>query len=443
VDGRSGLKKWLTKQPKSVKNWITSVDYKAAVGALCLVPGKQGTLGRVLLGVASELGTWDLAKLPSSLPHGRYYLDDEVAPATADNLALGWALGTYAYTRYKSRARAYSELVLPANANEGLIAALAGGICLGRDLINTPAADMGPAELADATRSLAKEFSGKFRQIVGDKLLAHEYPAIHAVGRASSRPPRLLDMTWGDAKHPKVTLVGKGVCFDTGGLDLKPADSMKLMKKDMGGAATVLAVARAVMQLGVPIRLRVLIPAVENSVSGDAMRPLDVLDTRKGITVEVGHTDAEGRLVLSDALAEASTENPELLLDIATLTGAARVALGTSLPALFSSSDKLADDLLAAGEDQQDPLWRLPLFEGYRRSLDSKVAQLSNISPGPYGGAITAALFLREFVGKGIPWAHIDTMAYNLGPLPGRPQGGEVFAVRAVVEFLRRRYPTA
>jgi leucyl aminopeptidase len=378
--------------------------------------------------------------LPASLPRGRYELETPLDKEQANRVALGWGLGTYDFDRYRKKARTFSELVWPAAADVRSVSAQLQAIALGRDLINTPAEDLGPEQLAEAARKTAEQFGAEFRQIVGDELLTQNYPAIHAVGRASSRPPRLVDFRWGSPEHPKVTLVGKGVCFDSGGLDIKPADAMKLMKKDMGGAATVLSIAHCVMALGLPIRLRVLIAAVENSISGNAFRPLDVLSTRKGITVEVGNTDAEGRLILADALAEADSEQPELLIDVATLTGAARVALGTSLPALFSNSDALALQLMALGDACEDPVWRLPLFAPYRRSLDSKVAQLSNISPGAYGGAITAALFLQEFVSKNVPWMHIDTMAYNLESAPGRPLGGEVFGARAVLALLQRRY---
>ena len=268
--------------------------------------------------------------------------------------------------------------------------------------------------------------------IVGDALLAENYPTIHAVGRASSRAPRLVDIVWGDESAPKVTLVGKGVCFDTGGLDLKPASGMKMMKKDMGGAAITLGLAQAIMAANLPVRLRLLLPLVENSVSGNAMRPLDIVRTRKGLTVEIGNTDAEGRLILCDALAEACTEKPALLIDVATLTGAARVALGPELPALFCNDDEVAARLLAAGTAEDDPLWRMPLWRGYRRMLDSKAADLNNVSEGPHAGAITAALYLQEFVEPGISWAHIDVMAWNQRTRPGRPEGGEAQTLRAL-----------
>ncbi len=317
----------------------------------------------------------------------------------------------------------------------------AEAIGLVRDLVNTPAADMGPAQLAEAARDLAKRHRGKCTVLVGDTLLKRNYPAVHAVGRAAAEEPRLIDLRWG-SKGPKVTLVGKGVCFDSGGLDLKPAAGMKLMKKDMGCAAHVLGLASLIMAEKLPLQLRVLVPAVENAVSGNAFRPLDVLQTRKGLTVEVGNTDAEGRLVLCDALAEADSEKPDLLIDFATLTGAARVALGPDLPAMFCNDDKLAGLILRHGAVEGDPVWRLPLHKGYRPGLESKVADLNNISNSPYGGAITAALFLENFVSPGTRWAHFDIMAWNVATRPGRPEGGEAMGLRAVyaaiVEVTRR-----
>jgi leucyl aminopeptidase len=311
---------------------------------------------------------------------------------------------------------------------------------MARDLITTPSADMGPAELAAAAQDLAKAHKARVKVIVGDDLLKQNYPMIHAVGRASARAPRLIDLVWGSERDPKVTLVGKGVCFDTGGLDLKPSTGMLMMKKDMGGAATVLAVAAMVMAASLPVRLRVLIPAVENSVSGNAFRPMDVVPTRKGITVEIGNTDAEGRLILCDALFEGGSEKPAMMIDCATLTGAARVALGPDLPALFCNDDDLADALIAAGEQITDPMWRMPLFSNYRRLLDSKVADINNVSSGAFGGAITAALYLKEFVPDGVPWAHFDMMAWNNTSRPGRPEGGEAQAARAIFNAIEQRF---
>ena len=309
-----------------------------------------------------------------------------------------------------------------------------------RDLVNTPAADMMPQHIGDTAQALAESFGGHLSQIIGDELLAHNYPTIHAVGRASVHQPRLIDLTWGDNNHPKITLVGKGVCFDSGGLDLKPAAGMRNMKKDMGGAAHVLGLARLIMSHNLPINLRVLIPAVENAVSSNAMRPGDVITTRKGLTVEIDNTDAEGRLVLCDALAEADNENPELLIDFATLTGAMRVALGTELAGFFSTNDKVAEGIIEAGSKINDPAWRMPLYQPYADLFSSTIADMSNCSAGPFGGAITAALYLEKFVGKDTNWVHFDVMAFNVRALSGRPLGGEAFGIRAVFDYLQAKY---
>lgn len=439
----AGLRKWTKDQSKTTQNWMKATHFKAKAGSYLVIPDRDGHTAKVLVVLSEESTPWDWAELPSTLPKARYRIVTELNDTEASNAALGWALGTYRFDRYKEKSTKFSDLVWPENADQTRVSALASAIALGRDLITTPAGDMGPEELAETGVAMAKEFGGKAKVIKGKKLLDDGYPAIHAVGRASSREPRLLDFTWGKADAPKVTLVGKGVCFDTGGLDLKPPSGMKLMKKDMGGAATVLALAKAIMMMALPVRLRVLIPCVENSVSGDAFRPLDVLQTRKGLTVEVGNTDAEGRLVLCDALAEACAESPDLVIDIATLTGAARVALGTELPALFTNDDAVAAAILEAGMTTGDPLWRMPLHDAYRKQLDSAVADLNNISSEPYGGAITAALFLREFVTPETPWVHIDTMAYNLRSRPGRPSGGETFALRALLQMLESRFAAA
>jgi leucyl aminopeptidase len=317
---------------------------------------------------------------------------------------------------------------------------MAEAVFLVRDLINTPANDMGPAELAAAAQALGRRHGAEVSVIAGEDLLAANYPSIYAVGAASSRPPCLIDLVWGAPGAPRLTLVGKGVCFDSGGLDIKPAEFMKTMKKDMGGAAHVLGLASVIMSAALPVRLRVLIPAVENAVGSRAMRPLDVIRSRKGLTVEIGHTDAEGRVVLSDALAEAAGEKPALLIDYATLTGAARVALGADLPALFSNDEALAGDLLRHGTAEGDPLWRLPLWRGYRRMIDGATADLTNSAEGGHAGAITAALFLQEFVGEGVPWAHIDLLAWNLKARPGRPEGGEAQTLRAVYALIAERF---
>jgi leucyl aminopeptidase len=425
-------------QPSAVAAWVGNTGFTAKPGSLCLLPGPEGALERVLAGVDPDEGPWAGAGLPSALPPGVYRIDPPPPPRRASQLALGWALGSYAFSRYKKEEPPFATLVWPKGADRAAVSRAAAATRLVRDLINTPACDMGPGELAAVARRLGRAHKARVSVVVGGQLLKKHYPAIHAVGRASARAPRLIDLRWG-AKGPRVTVVGKGVCFDSGGLDLKPSGAMLLMKKDMGGAAHALGLAEMIMAAGLPLRLRVLIPAVENSVSGDAFRPLDVLSTRKGLTVEVGNTDAEGRLILCDALAEAAREKPALIVDFATLTGAARTALGADLPALFCNDDALAAQLLDKGTAEHDPLWRLPLHRPYRKLLDSKVADLNNVSEGPYAGAITAALFLAEFVGAETPWAHIDLLAWNRSARAGRPVGGEAMSLRAVYAMIEER----
>jgi leucyl aminopeptidase len=438
---QDAFENWLKAQKAPRRAWVKQSGFRPQAGSFCLLPGDKGQLEEVLLVMDGEEPICSFAALPAALPPGIYRIDHGLRPGLASRAALGWSLGCYAFTRYKANGRDFASLVWPKTAEQDQVVHTAEAIALVRDLINTPANDMGPAQLAEAARALAKRHNAKCTVIVGDTLLKRNYPAIHAVGRASSEAPRLIDMRWG-TRGPKVTLVGKGVCFDSGGLDLKPAAGMKLMKKDMGGAAHVLGLASLIMAEKLPVRLRVLVPAVENAVSGNAFRPLDVLQTRKGLTVEVGNTDAEGRLVLCDALAEACNDTPDLLIDFATLTGAARVALGTDLPALFCNDDKLAGLILRAGASEGDQVWRLPLHKPYRQGLDSKVADLNNISNSPYGGAIVAALFLEQFVTPGTRWAHLDVMAWNVAGRPGRPEGGEALGLRAVyaaiVETSRR-----
>jgi leucyl aminopeptidase len=443
---KDGLESWLSGQPATMRAWVTGTGFKGEPGKTALLPGPDGGLGRVLVGTETTPDIWAYAGLATSLPAGAYHIDADLDRETATRAALGWALGCYAFTRYKSgngnsgNGKTFATLAWPETADRPAVERIATATYLVRDLINTPSSDMGPAELAAAAEALGAEFEAKVKVITGDDLLRKNYPAVHAVGRASTREPRLIDLRWGLKDAPRVTLVGKGVCFDTGGLDLKPSSGMLLMKKDMGGAAHVLGIARMIMMAGLPVRLRVLIPAVENSVSGNAFRPLDVLATRKGLSVEVGNTDAEGRLILCDALAEAASDNPDLIIDFATLTGAARVALGTELPALFCNDDALADGLLKSAEAQADPMWRLPLHQPYAKMLESKVADLNNVGSGPFAGAILAALFLERFVEKTIPWAHLDVMAWNPSSKPGRPEGGEALGMRAVYSYLESRY---
>jgi len=441
---KDGLPAWLDAAPQRERNWLTAIGFSADSGKLALIPAADGGLARVALGLGEEgnpgAGMWALAGLPNALPEGSYRLESAPDGADPTRLALGWALGTYAFTRYRSKKGAATALVWPDGADRGRVERLARAVCLARDLANTPAGDLGPAELAAEAVRVAKASGAKHRVIVGDELLTENFPTIHAVGRAAAQPPRLVDIVWGEAGAPKVTLVGKGVCFDTGGLDLKTASGMRLMKKDMAGAAIVLGLAQAIVDANLPVRLRVLLPLVENAVSGNAVHPMDIVHTRKGLTVEIGNTDAEGRLILCDALAEAATEKPALLIDMATLTGAARVALGPELAALFCNNEELAQGLLDAARTEEDPMWRMPLWRPYRKMIDSKIADLNNVSESPHAGAVTAALYLQEFVEPDIPWAHLDVMAWNPQSRPGRTEGAEATALRALYAYIDQRF---
>jgi len=432
---------WAETQPAEVRAFCATTDFKAEPGSVALFPGRDGRLAQVFAGVESHDGPWAYGGLPGRLPPGSYRLDVRMEADKATRAAAGWALGCYEFTRYKKgEAKTFPALVWPDNADRAQVARTADATFLVRDLINTPASDMGPPELAAACEAVARRYGAACEVIVGDDLLERNYPTIHAVGRAADKAPRLVDIRWGRPDAPKVSLCGKGVCFDTGGLDLKPAAGMLRMKKDMGGAATMLGLAMMIMDAGLDVRLRLLIPAVENSVSGNAMRPLDVITTRKGITVEVGNTDAEGRLILCDALAEADSESPALLVDCATLTGAARTALGVELGALFCNDDATAAALLRHGEAESDPMWRLPLWKPYRKMIESKVADINNVSEGAFAGAITAALYLESFVGAATPWVHLDVFAWNDSAKPGKPVGGEAMTMRALYALVRSRF---
>jgi leucyl aminopeptidase len=391
------------------------------------------------LGDATQLSVWDAAACAERLPAGHYALASELAEPAATQFALGWLLGSYRFNRFRSQPKGSSavHLVRPDRADAAYAEAAATAIGWSRDLINTPANELGPAELSQAARALAEEFGGQFLECIGEEL-RRQYPLVHAVGQGSSRPPRLIDCRWAKAGAPRA-LVGKGVCFDSGGLDLKPSAGMLLMKKDMGGAACVLGLARLLLSLRAPVQLRVLIPAVENSVGGSAYRPGDVWVSRKGLTVEIGNTDAEGRLVLADALADADAERPDLLIDLATVTGAARTALGPDLPALFASRAALAAEAQAAGDSVGDPLWPMPLWAGYDEELSSRVADLNNVSAGSFAGAIIAALFLKRFV-RHPRLAHVDLYAWNPKDRPGRPQGADTQGLRALYALIRRKF---
>lgn len=431
---------WLEQQGGRRRRWVSASGFSAKPGTMCLIPSDDGQLALVLVGV-SEGDDWALGQLVNQLPDGHYVLDGQLDLHYLQRLTVGWALGAYRFNRYRSQSELRRvRLHVHPSLDERALRAEIESIIWVRDLINTPAHDLQPEQLADAALSLARRYGASFVQWVGEELLQANYPAIHAVGRASCHTPRLLELRWGRAGDPKVTLVGKGVCFDSGGLDIKPSSAMRLMKKDMGGAAHVLGLAQWIMATELPICLRVLIPAVENAISERAFRPGDVLATRKGLSVEVDNTDAEGRLILCDALTEAVSEHPELVLDFATLTGAARVALGTEIAALFCNDEQLAQDLAAASVASEDPIWRLPLHRPYRQMLDSKIADLANSGSSPYAGAISAALFLQEFIPEGQLWAHFDVMAWNVRSRPGRPEGGEAMGLRAVYRYLQQRY---
>jgi leucyl aminopeptidase len=437
---KEGLDKSLAAAPARERAWLKTLGFNADPGKFAFLPGSDGRPKVVVGANLKRDPIWALAGLPETLPEGRYRLDARLDRERATKIALGWALGAYAFTRYKKPKRGFATLVWPDRADRKEVERLAQGVFLARDLINTPAEDLGPPELAAAASKVARRYEAGCTVISGGDLLKKNYPTIHAVGRASSRPPCLIDLRWGKKNAPKVTLVGKGVCFDTGGLDLKPAANMLQMKKDMGGAAVVLGLASALMSAKAPIRLRVLIPAVENSVSANAIHPLDIVRTRSGKTVEIGNTDAEGRLILCDALAEADSESPSLLIDCATLTGAARVALGPEVQALFCNHDKVADAILRASVDVADPIWRLPLWKPYRKMIDSKIADFNNVADGPFAGSIIGALYLAEFVRESTPWAHLDIMASNTRSRPGRPEGGEATGLRALYRAIRQRF---
>ena len=433
----AGYDAWLGSQGERTRNFVLAQGFKARPDEVALVAGDGPGDWSALAGAASDLTPWSLAAAASRLPAGRYRLAGPLGDA-----GLGWLLAQHRFTRYRQPVGDSGARVL-LTSDVGCIAAavrLAEATALVRDLVDTPAADMGPAELADAVLTEARRFGARVDIITGEALLSANFPAIHAVGRAASRAPRLIDLRWGDPAHPRVTLVGKGVTFDTGGLNLKSGAGMAAMKKDMGGAAHALALASLVMETRLPVCLRLIIPAVENSISADAMRPGDVLHSRAGTTIEVTNTDAEGRLILADALALAGEERPDLIIDFATLTGAARVGLGPQLPAFFANDETLAADFAVAAHASGDPLWRLPLWPGYRDMLKSNIADMVNSAEGGFAGAITAALFLEAFVPAGQVWAHFDTFAWNPAARPGRPKGGEAIGLRGAFALLEARY---
>ncbi len=440
---KSEFAETLNEQTTYVRNFVNSSKSKGEPGDVFPIRNPDGAVEEIIFVTEDKLNIWSFAGLPRSLPPGDYELDGELNKQEATNALVGWQLGCYKFNRYhpeKSKEESFPRLVAPKNADYDEAAIIVEGVTLARDLINTPAADMGPKELAQIATNIARDNKADQNIFVGEELLAEGYESIFTVGKGSPRHPRLIDLRWGDENDPKVTLVGKGVCFDTGGLNLKSEGGMLTMKKDMGGAAITLALAQMIIKSKLNVNLRLLLPIVENSVSGDSMRPSDIINTRAGISVEVTNTDAEGRLILCEPLAEADSENPELLIDIATLTGAARVAVGLEISAFFTQDDKLAEEIETAAKETADPVWRLPLWEGYRNLIKGKITDIINSPETGNGGSITAALFLKEFVKNTKSWVHLDLAAWNAKDSPGKPTGGEAMALRALFALLKKRY---
>jgi leucyl aminopeptidase len=437
---------WRQAQAPGIARWLALNNFKGEKHRVVLLPDESGALVAAVGGLGrpqGNLSLWHAAGLIERLPPRRFRLVQQFTREEATQLSLGFAYGIYRFDRYRPLKSDAANIDVPANADVQYVALAAEALRMARDWINTPAQDLGPAGLGAAARRLAERHRADYREWIGEELLAANFPAIHAVGRASSEEPRLLELRWappGGRPCPRVTLVGKGVCFDTGGLDIKPSSGMALMKKDMGGAAVALALAHMLMSVKLRAELRVLVPAVENAVSGNAYRPGDVLTTRRGLTVEVGNTDAEGRLVLCDALALADAENPDLIIDFATLTGAARVALGPELPALFGNDEGAVRELASIAALEHDPLWPMPLWAGYEDELAGKIADLNNVATSAMAGAIFGALFLKRFVSETTPWMHIDLYAWNSKDRPGRGVGAEAQGVRGVYRYLVQRY---
>jgi leucyl aminopeptidase len=433
---KTKLAEWLEHETEFVHNWVEQQQAINKVTTLFLLADEKGRLQKALklFDANSPALEW-VATLPWQLPEGHYVLKSEQSDPL---ITLGWGLGAYQYTQYKKSHRQPAKLLLPSSEHENI--SVTSAVYLTRDLINTPPQDMMPQHLSETIKSLANEYQAEFKETIGQGLLDNNFPAIHSVGRASVHPPRLLELVWGDKQNPLVTLVGKGVCYDTGGLNIKPGNSMRLMKKDMGGAANLIGLSKLVMATELPIRLHLIIPAVDNAISGDAFRPGDIITMRNGMTVEVDNTDAEGRLILADALSYASENKPDLLIDFATLTGAARVAVGTEIAAFFSNAAPLAAKINQASLSIEDPCWQLPLFKAYRKSLETAHADLVNCANHSYAGASIAALFLQEFIGNTTAWLHFDIMAWNTSSRPAHPVGGEAMGIRTVFDYLQSTY---
>ena len=427
---------WRDAQPSAVQAWLMAQRFDGSAGTAQSWADAEGAVAGAVLGIGDALDAYSYSHAPLALPAGDWQVVGERDDAARHALQLGWGLGCYRFDRYKKTTRAPARLV---DAFDAETLDLLAACVRVRDLVNTPTEHMGPADLEALARELAATHGAALTVTTGDDLLAQNYPAIHAVGRASHRPPRIIELSWGDASHPHVAICGKGVCFDTGGLDLKTAVGMRNMKKDMGGAAHALALAELVMARKLPLRLTLLIAAVENAVGPNAFRPGEVIATRKGVSVEIDNTDAEGRMVLCDALARACELKPDLLLDFATLTGAARIALGPDLPVLYANDEALANDWLDAGNSTRDPLWRMPLWRPYLRYLTSGIADLANGSASTLAGCITSALFLERFVAEGQRWAHVDVYSWNDSDRAGKPAGGEAQGLRACYAMLKAR----
>jgi len=430
---------WIERHSDTLQRLAGAYDFQAQNGRILVVPATDGTIERVLFGVGDKANAMMIGALAQNLPAGDYKFVFSPREFTPTQVAIAWGLGSYAFDRYKKRKRPAPRLVLPEGADRAEAERVVRAAWLTRDLVNTPTSDMGPEALHAAAESVARAYKAKFEAIVGVALLKQNYPLIHAVGRAASQAPRLLHLSWGGEEAPRVAIVGKGVCFDTGGLDIKPSAGMRIMKKDMGGAAHALALGQLVMDANLPVRLDIFLPVVENAISGDAFRPGDIIKSRQGLTVEIDNTDAEGRLILADALTRACEDKPALLIDFATLTGAARTALGPDIPPFYANDEALAAEFAQASLETSDPIWRMPLWDGYEVEMDSPIADLKNTGDGAFAGSIYAALFLRRFV-DAPSWAHFDIFAWSPKEKPARPAGGDAQALRASWAVLKRRF---